>query len=153
MKRNAIEAVMGAVVLITAAFFLSFAYGSANLSPVDGFEYKARFSRIDGLMAGSDVRISGVKVGSVLDLNLDRETFFAFVRLSLNKEYKLPIDTLAVVSSDSLLGDKYLDLEPGIEEEFIKPGGLIEYTKSSVSIEQLLGKVIYSLQNMGGDDE
>lgn len=154
MRRNMIETVLGAVVLVVAAFFLVFAYTSADLRRVEGYPLTADFSSIAGLTNGSDVRISGVKVGTVTGLTLNGETYQAVVHMSIDPGIKLPQDTAALVASESLLGGKFLALEPGGDEQTIPAGGRIQYTQSSPGLEQLLGQVIFSLQNVGksGDE-
>lgn len=149
MHKNVIETVLGAVVLLVAGFFLAFAYSSADLRKVDGYRLTAQFSSIGGLQNGADVRISGVKVGSVVGLTLDAASFLAVVHLSIDPSIRLPRDTVALVASESLLGGKYLSLEPGGDPERIPEDGRIEYTQSSPGFEQLLGQVIFSLQNIG----
>lgn len=148
MRRNSIETVLGGVVLAVAGLFLVFAYTSADLRKVSGYELTAAFTSISGLQSGSDVRISGVKVGTVTALTLDQKTFQAIVHLSVDPGVKLPVDTAAVVASESLLGGKFLALEPGGEEKVLVPGGRIQYSQSTPGLEQLLGQVIFSLQNM-----
>ena len=150
MHRNLIETVMGGVVLVVALFFLAFAYTSADLNRVDGYEVTARFPSVEGLTVGSDVRISGVKVGSVVGYELDPLTFLAEVRMSIDDSIELPIDTAAVIASESLLGGKFMRLEPGGEEELITPGGEIEYTQAPVNLEDLIGRFIYGSQSDGG---
>ncbi len=149
MHKNVIETVLGAVVLVVAGFFLAFAYSSADLHKVQGYRLTAQFSSIGGLPNGADVRISGVKVGSVDGLTLDPKSYLAVVHLSINPTIKLPRDTVALVASESLLGGKYLALEPGGDVDHIPEDGRIEYTQSSPGFEQLLGQVIFSLQNIG----
>ena len=149
MRRNIIETVLGAVVLLVAGFFLVFAYTSADLHKVKGYLLTARFTSIGGLQNGADVRISGVKVGSVAGLTLDPATYLAVVHLSIDPAVKLPRDTVALVASESLLGGKYLSLEPGGDSDQLAPGARIEYTQSTPGFEQLLGQVIFSLQNVG----
>ncbi|MBP2230156.1 outer membrane lipid asymmetry maintenance protein MlaD [Azospirillum agricola] len=148
MRRNVIETVLGGVVLAAAAVFLAFAYKSADLRKVQGYELTANFSSITGLQSGADVRISGVKVGSVSALTLDPKSYQAVVHLSLDNTVKLPKDTAAVIASESLLGGKFLSLEPGGDPDTIQPNGRIEYTQSTPGLEQLLGQVIFSLQSM-----
>ncbi|HLB79817.1 MAG TPA: MlaD family protein, partial [Dongiaceae bacterium] len=95
MNRNVIETIMGAVVLLVAVTFLAFAYTTSNLRRVEGYEVIAKFNRIDGLENGSDVRMSGIKIGSVLDQRLDPETYLAVVRLSIADAVRLPLDSSA----------------------------------------------------------
>jgi len=153
MRRNTIETVLGAVVLVVAAFFLVFAYTSADLRSVQGYEITANFSSVGGLQNGSDVRISGVKVGTVVSQTLDPTTYLAVVRMSIDPDIKLPKDTVALVASESLLGGKFMALEPGGDPEPIPPGGRVQYTQSTPGIEQLLGQVIFSLQSMGNQNQ
>ncbi len=150
MHRNLIETVMGGVVLVVALFFLVFAYTSADLGKVEGYEVTARFPSIEGLTVGSDVRISGVKVGSVVGHELDTLTFQAEVRMSIDDSIELPIDTAAIIASESLLGGKFMRLEPGGDDQLIGPGGAIEYTQAPVNLEELLGRFIFGSQGDGG---
>jgi phospholipid/cholesterol/gamma-HCH transport system substrate-binding protein len=144
MNGNVIETVMGAVVLVVAALFLFFAYTTSQVHAVGGYPVTAEFSRIDGIRDGSDVRIAGVKVGSVVDESLDPKSFLATVKMSINPEYKLPDDTVAEIISSSLLGDKYMSLVPGGSEKDIPPGGVIKYTQATASLEDLIGQMIFS---------
>jgi phospholipid/cholesterol/gamma-HCH transport system substrate-binding protein len=144
MSRNLIETVLGAVVLVVAALFLFFAYTTSQVRAVSGYQVTAEFDRIDGIRDGSDVRIAGVKVGSVIGEKLDPKTFLATLRLSIAPEYKLPDDTVAEIVSSSLLGDKYMALVPGGSDKIIPPGGRIKYTQAPASLENLIGQMIYS---------
>lgn len=147
MKRNVIETVLGAVVLGVATLFLAFSYSSAGMSAADGYEVRARFSSIGGLGIGDKVVVSGVKIGKVSRIELDKETYLADVFLDIGKQYKLPEDTAAFISSESLLGGLYMQLEPGASEDMIEDGGLIEYTQAPQNLEQLLGQFIFSMQD------
>ena len=145
MRGNVIEIVMGAVVLVVAALFLVFAYQTSRLRPVsDGYEVSADFSRIDGIQTGSDVRISGIKIGTVVADELDPKTYLATIRMAIDPAVRLPEDTVAQVTSAGLLGDKYMSLVPGGAEEMIPPGGKIRYTQSSISLENMIGQLIFS---------
>jgi phospholipid/cholesterol/gamma-HCH transport system substrate-binding protein len=144
MKGNMIEAVMGAVVLIVAAVFLVFAYNTSQVRAVSGYSLSADFQRIDGINAGGDVRISGIKVGSVTSETLDPKTYLATVKMSIDPKVKLPDDTVAEIISAGLLGDKYVSLVPGGSDKMIPAGGVIKYTQASVSLENLIGQSIFS---------
>lgn len=143
MRRSLVETLLGAVVIAVAVAFIVFAYTRSSVATVEGYEVTARFTRVDGLLRGSDVRIGGIKVGSVIEQELDPVTFQAVVRLSVSREIELPEDSTAAVVSDGLLGGKYLNLEPGGAEEIIEPGGEIQYTQSSIMLEQLIGKFAF----------
>ncbi len=143
MKRNVIETVLGGVVLLVAGVFLAFAYTSSDLRPVEGYRLIARFNAIDGLTVGGDVRIGGVKIGTVIDERIDPTDYRAVVTMTIRPEVRLPRDTLARVTSDGLLGDKYVKLEPGGAEEMLEAGDEFTNTKDVISLEELLGKVIF----------
>jgi phospholipid/cholesterol/gamma-HCH transport system substrate-binding protein len=144
MSRNVIETVMGAVVLVIAAVFLFFAYSTSQVRSVNGYPLTARFDRIEGIREGGDVRISGIKVGTITSERLDPKTFMAVVKMSIDPTITLSTDTVAEILSSGLLGDKYLALVPGNLDTTIKPGGEIAYTQSPVSLEDLIGKYIFS---------
>jgi len=144
MNRNAVETVMGAVVLVVAAVFLFFAYTTSQVQSVRGYQLIARFSNADGLKDGGDVRISGIKIGSILSQTLDPKSFRAIVTLSIDPSVKLATDSVAQITSSGLLGDKYISIEPGNEDELIPAGGAISHTQAAMSLENLIGQVIYS---------
>ena len=144
MTGNVIETVMGAVVLVVAALFLFFAYSTSQVRAVQGYQVIAQFDSVTGIRDGGDVRIAGVKVGSVVSATLDPKTFLADLRLSIDPAYKLPEDTTAKIVSAGLLGDKFIALDPGGSEQTIPPGGRIKITQSSVSLEDLIGQMMFS---------
>lgn len=150
MTRNLLETLLGAVVLIVAVGFLAFAYNTSQVQQSGGYELIARFDKVDGLERGSDVRISGIKVGTVLDQTLDPETYRAEVRFSLREDIELPADTSAAVVSNGLLGGKYLALVPGGDIEMLEPGGEVTLTQSAVNLEDLIGHMIFS---QGGGEQ
>jgi len=151
MGRNAIETVMGGAVLVVAAMFVYFASNTAQVSKVTGYELSARFFKVGGLTSGSDVRISGIKIGSVTDSSLDPETFDAVVTLSIRSDIKLPTDTVAAIASSGMLGDKYLQLIPGNEKTVLEVGSEILKTKDYRSLEDQVGEIIFLAT--GGDGE
>ncbi len=144
MTRNAVETVMGAVVLVVAALFLFFAYTRTQTRTVTGYDVSARFERVDGLRTGGDVRISGIKVGTVTSQSLDPQTFLAVVHLTIDPSIKLPVDTIATITSTGLLGENYLALVPGNDEEYIKQGGVISQTEPPINIFSLINKFVGS---------
>jgi phospholipid/cholesterol/gamma-HCH transport system substrate-binding protein len=153
MGRNLIETVMGAVVLLVAGIFLAFAYSHSNLKTVAGYNLTAKFERIDGVSPGTDVRISGIKVGTVLSERLDPERFVAVVTMAIDPSIKLPVDTVAEVSTEGLLGGRFMALVPGGADEMLKPGDEIKYTQAPVDVVQLLGRFIFSVGEAGQKKE
>lgn len=147
MGRNLVETVMGAVVLLIAGFFLVFAWNSSDLRAVSGYPLEARFNSIDGLAEGNDVRIGGVRIGSVTGTNLDPKLFQAVITMTIRQDVKLPKDTRAVIRGDGLLGGKYVKLIPGSGKETLAAGARITKTEDVVAIEELLGKAIFLLSD------
>ncbi len=153
MGRNLVETVMGAVVLAIAGFFLAFAYNTSDLRKVTGYAIVAKFSSVEGLGAGSDVRIGGVKIGSVSEQKLDPKDYRAIIVMSILSDIKIPIDSEASVTSDGLLGANYVRIRPGHDENYLEPGGEITKTYDVVDLEQLMGRVIFLLGQEGGASE
>jgi phospholipid/cholesterol/gamma-HCH transport system substrate-binding protein len=144
MQRNAIEPILGALVLVAAVAFLVFAYNKAGQRSFAGYAVTARFSSIDGLQTGSDVKIGGVKVGQVTNITIDPATYLAMVKLMISPEIKLPVDSVASITTEGLLGGKYVGLTPGSSDDMMKAGALITHTEASVSLENLIGQFMYS---------
>lgn len=148
-SRGIAEVLTGSVVLLAAAGFLGFAVMHSGQGATGaGYDLSASFDHIDGLNVGADVKIAGVKVGSVTAARIDPQTFQAIVTVNLANNIKLPKDSSAEIDSESLLGGKYMSLTPGGDETMLKPGGKIAITQSAVSLEQLLGKFIFSITSM-----
>src|SRR6185436_254796 len=134
MQNSLVETLIGAAVIAVAALFLSYAYSSTGAGSVSGYEVSAKFNRADGVNVGSDVRLSGIKVGTVSKLALDPMTFNALVTISLDRSVQLPDDSSVRITSEGLLGNQYLSIEPGGSPDKIKPGGEIEYTQGAVDL-------------------
>lgn len=152
MGRHVLETLIGAVVLLIAVVFIVFAYTSSGVATQkDGYRLKAKFDQVSGLSSGSDVRIGGIKVGSVSAQELDPDTYQAVLTFTIRNDIKIPEDTSAEIVSESLLGGKYVSFSPGGAEEMLKDGGEIRYTQSSVNFEALLGKFLFSSAGGGAD--
>ena len=147
-RRGIGDILTGAAVLLVAAGFLAFAVAHSGRSANSGYELHARFDHIDGLSTGADVRIAGVKVGSVVGLTIDPKSFLADVTITVRDDIHLPKDSAAEIVSESLLGGKYLNLSPGGDSAVLGAGGMITVTQSSISLEQLLGKFIFSAASL-----
>ncbi len=144
MAENTTEVLTGAGVLAVAAGFLIYVaqVGGVGLSPSGMATYSASFRSAEGIGVGTDVRIAGVKVGSILDMDLDPTTFRAETVLSVESDVALPDDTAIVISSEGLLGGSFVELLPGGSVFNLEPGAEIEDTQSSVSIIELLLKFV-----------
>ena len=150
MKRNIIETVMGGVVLIVAAGFILLVFQSGTVSRDSGYVVTAEFDNAAGVNPGSEVRMSGVKIGIVTSQRLDPKSYFAVVSMAIDDSVKLPKDTSARILADGLLGANFISLEPGGDDETIKPGGQITFTQGSINVVDLLGRFIFSAAETAG---
>lgn len=140
MQNNTVETLIGAIVVAIAVAFLYFAYASTSTASLSGYEVDAKFQRVDGLNVGTDVRLSGIKVGTVSALTLDPRTYQATVHLSMRNDVRLPDDSSIMVTSTGLLGNSYLSISPGGSDQMIAAGGSIKNTQGSVDLMSLIGR-------------
>lgn len=148
MASHTTEVITGGLVVAAAAGFMVYANQFSGLaSPSGGYPLTASFRSAEGITVGTDVRLAGVKVGSVTAMDLNPETFRAETTISVDDGIALPDDTALVVSSEGLLGGNFLELLPGGSAFSYEPGAEILDTESSVSLIQLLLKFV-----TGGDD-
>lgn len=143
MGQKLIETIMGAVVLLVAGYFLVFAYTHADLREVKGYSVVVHLGNAAGVDRGADVRINGIKVGTVSSMGLDNQTFTSVVTLAIRDDIRLPDDTVVGISSDGLLGGKYISLEPGKSSNLILANGTLTKTKDFKSIEEMVGDLIF----------
>ena len=143
MKKNPVETILGFCVLIFAGVFLFFASSRVDTKKIDGYTVSAGFAKIGGLEVGSDVRISGIKVGSVLETKLDKEDYSAEVILNIDSTINLPIDTVAAIADVGIMGDKYVRLEPGKSQAVLHPGDRIRQTRNYKSLEDNVSEFIF----------
>jgi len=143
MQNSIVETLIGAAVVAVAVLFLAFAYSSTGSGPVSGYEVMAKFNRADGVNVGSDVRLSGIKVGTVSKLSLDPKSYNAVVTMALARDVKLPDDSSIRITSEGLLGNQYLSIEPGSSMKYIMAGGEIENTQGAIDLVGLLGKAVF----------
>lgn len=150
-KENIIEALIGAGVLLLAIWFVTFAYDRTQRGGVsDGYTISARFPNTSGVSVGTDVRVSGLKVGTVADETLDTTTYQAVLKLTIDSAVKLPLDTSAAITSEGILGGNYISLSPGGDPEMLRAGDEITDTQGAVDMMGLIGSVI---NKTGGADE
>lgn len=143
MKKNPVETILGFLVLIFAIFFLFFASSRVNIQKIEGYPIFVSFLKVGGLEIGADVRISGIKVGSVTKIELDTKTFSAEISLTIKNNIKLPVDTVAVIADSGIMGDKYIRLDPGKSKEKIPPKGYIDKKKDYRSLEDNVSEFIF----------
>jgi len=144
MTSKTIETLIGAIVVVVAVGFLYFAYTSTSEGSLTGYPISATFARVDGLAVGTDVRMSGIKIGTVSSLSLDPKTYLAVAHLTINNSVQLPDDSSIKITSAGLLGNSYLSVTPGGSDKMIAPGGRIVNTQGSVDLMGLIGRIITS---------
>lgn len=129
--------------IILLAFFIIL-FSRDDISHKDGGKYYqiyARFNRTDGLMIGDAVRVAGMDVGRVVDAKLD-DNFKAIMTLEVKEAVKLPDDSSAAIVSSGVMGNKYIEIEPGGSEDMIAPGGEFSYTQDAMVLEELIERII-----------
>ena len=135
------ETLIGAGVVGALAIALAISYGGSGRSSINGYDLVARFNKAEGIAPGSDVRLSGVSIGKVVNQTLDGR-FRAVVTMRVGPDSKLPDDSAAVIQTDGLLGSKFIALQPGGSETDLKPGQEFSATQDSMNVRDLLELII-----------
>ena len=142
MKINFLDAFLGLLVLLVSGTFIFYIYVTVDtkLFKNDKFQLHARFDNVDGIVAGSKVKLSGVNIGSVRSISLDPENFYAFITMDFDKEYNFPDDTEASVQLEGLLGGSYISILPGGSDVILLKNQEILFTQGSTSLINLMLK-------------
>lgn len=149
MRKKPVETIMGLVVLIIAVLFLAFAYRVSDLQVVKGYKLTAEFMKVGGLSIGSDVRINGIKIGTVTAQHLNNEDYTVNVEFSISAGTKLPKDSVVAIVGDGLMGDKFVKIEPGKSNEYLKDGDSFAKTKDFKTLEDMVGEIIFMITDNG----
>lgn len=148
MQTRTMELSVGVFVALGLAALLMLAMKVSNLSRLtegDGYLITARFANIGGLKVRAPVTMAGVRIGRVTAISFDDETYEALVGMTIDKQYsRLPQDTSASIYTAGLLGEQYVSLEPGGEEQFLTDGGEIRLTQPALVLERLVGQFLFS---------
>jgi phospholipid/cholesterol/gamma-HCH transport system substrate-binding protein len=140
MRSNLVETLIGAVVVVVAVFFLFFAYRTTGETATAGYELTAKMSRVDGIAVGTDVKLSGIKVGEVSALTLDPRDYLVVVHMMVHNDIKIPDDSSLMVTSSGLLGSSYLSISPGGSDKLLAAGGRIRNTQGAVDLMGLISR-------------
>jgi phospholipid/cholesterol/gamma-HCH transport system substrate-binding protein len=144
MRNNSmVETLIGAVVVAVAIGFTIFAYATTSAGSMSGYPVEARFSSADGIVSGTEVRLHGIKVGTVSSVNLDPKSYLAIVHMSIHSDVQIPDDSSIKITSAGLLGNSYLSIQPGGSLKNLAAGGQLLNTQGSVDIMGLIGRAIY----------
>ncbi len=141
---NAAEVLIGAAVVAVAVIFLAFTYMRTGTGSLSGYEVLAKLPKVDGLGLGTDVRVSGIKVGSVSDLVLDPQNFLVTVHMDIQKGIQVPTDSSMQVTQAGILGGQYISITPGGDDKMIAPGGFFENAQGSVDVNGLIQRFMSS---------
>ncbi|MDE2383269.1 MAG: outer membrane lipid asymmetry maintenance protein MlaD [Alphaproteobacteria bacterium] len=153
MKSTALETVVGALVILAAVAFFLFASRAAGLGgPSGGYILKAQFDNVDGISVGSDVRLAGIKVGTVVGQQLDPKSYQARIEMLVQPQVQLSDDSSAKISAEGLLGSKFVALEPGGSDTKLANGGEISYTQGAVDMWSLISQAMFSKSGSKGGD-
>ncbi|NIM26612.1 MAG: outer membrane lipid asymmetry maintenance protein MlaD [Gammaproteobacteria bacterium] len=154
MYSKTVEIGVGVFVAMGLAALLMLAMKVSNLAELtaaDGYQVTARFDNIGGLKVRAPVTMSGVRVGRVTQIDFDDSTYEAVVRFSIDPRYmRIPLDTSASIYTAGLLGEQYIGLEAGGDENFLADGDEITLTQSAIVLEQVIGQFLYSKAAEGG---
>lgn len=134
------ETVVGAVVVAIAILFIAFIYTRTGSGGLSGYEIEARLPRVDGLGVGTDVRLAGIKIGSVSDLTLDPRNYLVTVHMNIHNDVKIPVDSSLQVTQAGLLGSSYISITPGGDDKVLTSGGMIENSQGSVDLMGLINR-------------
>jgi len=155
MTTRGLEITVGFFVALGIAAFVMLALSVSNLASYgsgDGYSVKARFDNIGGLKVRSPVAASGVRIGRVSSIVYDDNGYEAVVTLDIEPGFtKFPTDTSASILTSGLLGEQYVGLEPGAEEDYLQAGDEIDITQSALVLEQIIGQFLYSKSDESDD--
>ena len=147
MERTTIDLWVGIFVVGGIAAMVMLAMKVGNLGTYnmsEAYQVHAYFSNIGGLKPKASIKSAGVLVGRVTEITLDTERYEAKVVMSLDKRYKFPKDTFANIMTSGLLGEQYIGLMPGGDDQMLKDGDQLRKTQSAMILEDLIGKFLYS---------
>ena len=153
MKKHKVEFLVGLFVLLALASlaWLTLRVGSGSLPSGETYLIESRFTNAGGLHAGSSVLLSGVTVGRVEEIRMEPSDYSAIVTLRLLSTLRLPSDSMASIKTSGLIGDKFVALSPGAEEDYLSPGARITMTESAVDLESLIGKMAFGAVDKGAE--
>lgn len=151
MKNSSVETLIGAAVIAIAAAFFFFAYKTSGSSAGGaGYHLAAEFDNAEGINVGSDVRMAGVKIGTVVEQTLNPENYQAHIAMLIDNKVQLTEDATAKVTAEGLLGSKFISLEQGGADAKLADGGMITYTQGAVDIWSLISQAMFD-KSKGGN--
>ena len=138
-QNNAAEVMIGLAVVVLAVVFLAFMVMRTGSGSATGYSIQAQLPKVDGLGIGTDVRISGIKVGTVSSLALNPKNYLVLVTMDINKGVEIPTDSSLQVTSAGILGGQYISIQPGGNDKLLASGGMIENAQGSADLMSMIG--------------
>ena len=138
-QNNAAEVMIGIAVVLVAAILLAVFYMNRGAGGGSGYQVKAQLAKVDGLGVGTDVRISGIKVGSISDMRLNPVNYLVLVTMDINKGVEIPTDSSLQVTSSGILGGQYISIQPGGDDKVLASGGMIQNAQGSADLMSMIG--------------
>ena len=147
MKNNLLETIVGSVVLLIAILFILFSFKIINVNnnKSQSYDVYAEFDNIEGINIGSDVKISGIKIGAVSDIKINKN-YKAYLTLNLSKDYSIPNDSIFKISTSGLIGNKFINVKIGSSDEYISNKDTVDYTESVLNLEDLISKFLFNFK-------
>ena len=141
-----LETIIGFLVIIVAIGFAVFSYKVSEIKKygADTYEITANFNQVEGIMVGSQVNISGINIGSVSDVRLDPHSYEAIIKMVVKNNVEIPEDSSAQITTEGFLKNKYIAIYAGASKAMLKNHGKIKFTQSSISLENLIAKLLYN---------
>ena len=139
-RNNIAESLIGAAVVAIALVLAALAYYRTGAGGTSGYEVNARLAKADGLAVGTDVRLAGIKIGTVSDLTLDPKTYLVTVHMNVRDDIKLPVDSSVLVTQAGFLGSQYLSITPGGDDKMMTAGAYFDNAQGSIDVMNLVGR-------------
>ena len=139
-QNNIAETLVGAGVVAVAIAFLAFGYLRTGSGSLSGYEVNAKLAKVDGLSVGTDVRLSGIKIGTVTALTLDPKNYLVTVHMNIRDDVKLPVDSSVLVTQAGFLGGQYLSITPGGDDKMMAKGAFFENAQGSIDVMGLVNR-------------
>jgi len=138
---------------LAALVYLTVKLGAGEIVGGDTYAVEARFANTGGLNRGASVMLAGVTIGRVEAIRLDDSDYSAIVEMRIRRGVPLPTDTMASIRTTGLIGDKFIALAPGADDEFLEPSSRIIMTESAIELESLISKMAFGgVKESGSED-
>ena len=146
MNKETTNILVGALVVVVGVLVFFLSHRGGPTEPTSGYSITARFSAIDGVAPGTKLLLAGIPIGEVTEFEYELDSQRAAVSLTVQDGIKIPLDSVVLIVTDGLLGNKYLKSQPGGEEERMQDGDEFEYVQDSIIFEEILEKVILNAE-------